>query len=185
MDFLSQLGQSIVGGFKSAVAPLLPQGFFTKRPESAPTTASLLSNAQFLSAPTKIDTGLTVRGLEQGFQPGNVFAKPGGEIIGQVSPSGLNVLTNPDAFSQSVKDFNQSIRPLITTQPTLIQSPRLPEPSTVDRFGKPLPPSPQAPSGRPGIAQPIGGGFQQQQAQQETTGLGGFAGTGAGASLGE
>src|SRR3990167_5239773 len=121
MDFLSQLGQSIVGGFKSAVAPLLPQGFFTKRPESAPTTASLLSNAQFLSAPTKIDTGLTVRGLEQGFQPGNVFTKPGGEVIGQVSPGGTSVLTNPSAFTQN-------IRPLITPQPTTYPTPPIQPP---------------------------------------------------------
>src|SRR3990167_9868068 len=127
MNFLSNLGSSIVSGFKSALAPLLPQGFFTSGLPSKAMTADIFSKATSLSAPSKVDTGLSVTGLTpSNYQPGNVFTQPGGQVIGQVNPNARGVITNPNAFTQNIQDYNQSIRPII--QPQTIQPAPTPSP---------------------------------------------------------
>src|SRR3990167_6751557 len=162
MNFLSNLGSSIVSGFKSALAPLLPQGFFTSGLPSKAMTADIFSKATSLSAPSKVDTGLSVTGLTpSNYQPGNVFTQPGGQVIGQVNPQASGVITNPSAFTQNIQDFNQSIRPLITTQP----APILQDPTLNTSFSGAY----QSPEQK---------AFTQQQQQAQKQGLSGLPGVG-------
>ncbi len=104
-------------------------------------------------------------------------------VTGQIpGPTTYAAQGKVPSLTEYILNKNASIiRPLITTQPTQPTQP-IPPP-TADRFGRPLPPPPQASSGQPGIAQPSGGGFQQQ-AQQGAPGIGGISGSQRGASFG-
>ena len=186
-NFFSQVGQNIKSGFQSVLDFLKPApGTGVFRPEAAissllkgPSTGELLSKATAISAPQKPSPISIVSGTPT---PGAPITVAGGQQIGQFMDFGALIgNVRPIITAQPQPSF-QPPQPPISPDPTInpsfsgaYQSPEQKAQTEARRIAEA-----QGKAGQPGL----GGGGLQQPAQQGAPGAAGFAGTGAGASLG-